>query len=68
MVRAKGGKRQPRYYYLKESGEIRLITLMEKEQKTEKLSRVEQLCKDMLRASKELDVLIAAIKAKLEKK
>jgi len=69
MVKFKGGSRQPKTYYLREAGENKMVKIMEKEKKPiEEESKVDKVCKKMLLISKEIDVLIKIIKAKLEKK
>ena len=67
MIRAKGGRRQPRYYYLKEAGEKRLVGLINKQKIETQENKTSQICQKLLLAVKQIDMFIAAIKAKIKK-
>ena len=65
MIRAKGGRRQPRQFYLKKASEERLIKLMEIVKKPEE--RIDEYCKNLLFMKEQVDNLITAIFLKLKK-
>lgn len=66
MVRAKGGKRQPRYFYLKDAGAEKLVRFLEGKGKKEvKLNKVEQICKELKQTDKAIELLINSIKERL---
>ena len=64
MIRAKGGRRQPRYFYLKERATIRLIGLMEEKKK--KLTRAEEIYISIEKIKIETDRAIQSAKLKLK--
>lgn len=68
MIRAKGGKRQPRYFYLKEAGAKKLVKFMSKVQSTEskQKSRVDEICSVLLTIAQKVSLFIEATKSKLE--
>lgn len=65
MVRAKGGRRQPRYFFLKEAGEKRLIELMGI---VEGQNETEEICNKFNYSIKDINYLIETIKVRLGKK
>lgn len=68
MIRAKGGKRQPRYFYLKDAGANKLVKFMSKTDKKEpeqKKSKIDEVCEVLLLTTKQIDLFIAATKEKL---
>jgi hypothetical protein len=60
MIRAKGGKRQPRYFYLKDKGAEKLCRYMQIKRKPPKLNSIEEIKK----IDKELLTLLSIIKTK----
>lgn len=68
MVRAKGGKRQPRYFYLKEAGTNKLVKFMSKIQTTEskQKSKVDEICSILLITAQKVNLFIETTKSKLK--
>ena len=66
MVKAKGGKRQPRYFYLKDAGAEKLVRFLEGKQKKEiKLNRVDEICEELKQIDGAIKLLIKSIKERL---
>lgn len=64
MVRPKGGRSQPRYYYYKQAGENKLVKLLEEnvEFNHKKISKADELCHRLMLCAKVIDRLLADIK------
>jgi len=68
MVRPKGGRSQPRYYYYKQAGENKLVKLLGDRTmpSRKKMSKVDELCQQMKFYSQAVDNLLAAARKNLE--
>ena len=62
MIRAKGGRRQSRYYYLKNKGAEKLCSLLEN---MNKVSEVDRRIENMKKTRKEMNEALNKIKEKM---